>query len=201
MEHAFGVGVSECVGDLQADAGDTAVELSAAAPAQRQRQWVRLRVDSQFRARRCALGPTSLSDHVVQILTANILHGVVLNAVAFAESDRGSTSLSDHVVQVLAANVLHGVVLDTVAFAEAEDRHDVLMLQTSRGARFESKSFQMLRVHQCGQQQYLQRHVPSQGLFHGFVHHAHPAAANFSNDPVSADFFGNGSRLYLPIPA
>jgi hypothetical protein len=100
----------------------------------------------------------------------------------------------DHFVQSLALDKLHGVVVDALALADVEDRHDVGVMQSCRGACLTAEAQHALGVAYTGQGQHFESHVPIERLLLRLVNDAHAASANFADDAVVADPFERKGR-------
>jgi hypothetical protein len=93
-----------------------------------------------------------------------------------------------------ALDELHGVVGHAVVLAEGVHRHDVRVVERGGGAGLEAEAIEVGAVAAVLEGEDLERHPPPQGLLHGLVDHAHAAAADLPQDPVSPEPLEAGCR-------
>ena len=88
------------------------------------------------------------------------------------------------ILQRLALQILHGDERPSVLLADVVDRADVGMVQRRRGLRFAREAAQRLGITCQIFGDELERNGTMKPRILGFVHHAHPAAAELLDDAV-----------------
>ena len=96
----------------------------------------------------------------------------------------------DHRLHGASVDELHGEVVHAVVVADVEDRDDVRMGQSARGARLAREARQELLVAGEVIAEDFDRYEAVEGFLVAFVDHAHPAPPELRHDFVVADFFG-----------
>ena len=73
--------------------------------------------------------------------------------------------------------------MEALIEAGAENGHDVLVVQERGGLRLELEPLPLARVERGGRGQDLERDAPAQRKLKGLINHAHPTAADLTEDP------------------
>ena len=97
------------------------------------------------------------------------------------------TQLGDDQVQSLALDELHGIEPDIPILADLVDRHDIGVMESSRGPGLAAKPLLDHPVARHLPRQDLQRHAAAQRDLLGLVHDPHATPADLAEDPVVAD--------------
>ncbi len=95
--------------------------------------------------------------------------------------------LLDDQIEPLALDELHRVKLDVAVLSDLEDRHDIRVVQTGRGAGLVAEAVQGLGVAEGAARQDLQRHATAEGDLLGLVDDPHAAAADLAEEAEVAD--------------
>ena len=105
--------------------------------------------------------------------------------------------LIDDGVEPLPLDELHRVKANVSILAHFVHRHDVGVVQAAGGAGLATEPLADHPVARDVPRQHLEHHSPAEGDLLGLIHDSHAAAADFTHDPVVADFpkLGNGRRL------
>src|SRR5438094_2541600 len=107
-------------------------------------------------------------------------------------------------LKALAFHQFHGDVVEAVLFAGVEDHYDVEVRQQTSGARLGLESRQKFGTRKARtfltQPNGLDRHRAPDHRIHGFVHHTHGAAAQFTDDFVSSGFCYSWHRSIAVSP-
>ena len=91
---------------------------------------------------------------------------------------------TDAVLQSCAIEIFHGDEVAAFVAADFVDRADIRMIQSGGRARFALKSLERVRIARGFFRQEFQRDEAAERGVLGFVHHAHPAAAELLDDAV-----------------
>ena len=129
---------------------------------------------------------------------------VAIAAVKQFAGPNGLPKAADDVREGSSVDELHRVVMEPVIEPGAENGHDVLVVQQRGGLGLELEPLPLARVERGSRGQDLERNAPAQRKLLGLINHAHPTAADLTEDPEFTEpgrwhRIGGGTEIRIRI--